>query len=283
MFLKEFVNRNELGKISHTLTDNRKSMERRDFLQKTILTTAGVAGVTLASSAAKGAQSNNELYEFRVYHMRRNLAPLDNYFSKALIPALNRMGVKNVGVFNETSKSEPATIYVLIPYKSFADYARILTELRADKEFEKARAEYDKIPSEQAVYERYDSSLMLAFDEVPVIQLPTKSQRLFELRIYEGYSEDAVKRKVRMFNEGEIDIFKDVKINGVFFGENISGKGLPCLTYLSVYENMEARDQAWKEFLAHPDWQKMSKLPEYANTVSKIHRIFLQPLPYSQV
>jgi hypothetical protein len=124
---------------------------------------------------------------------------------------------------------------------------------------------------------------MLAFDAAPVIQLPTKSQRLFELRIYEGYSEDAVKRKVRMFNEGEIDIFKNVKINGVFFGENISGKDLPCLTYLSVYDNMEARDQAWKEFLAHPDWQKLSKLPEYANTVSKIHRIFLQPLPYSQV
>ena len=258
-------------------------MERRDFLQKTILTTAGVASASLAASAAKGAQGNNEVYEFRVYHMRRNLAPIDNYFSKALIPALNRMGVKNVGVFNETSKSEPAVIYVLIPYKSFADYGRVLTELRADKEFEKARAEYDKIPSDQAVYERYDSSLMLAFDAAPVIQLPTKSQRLFELRIYEGYSEDAVKRKVRMFNEGEIDIFKNVKINGVFFGENISGKDLPRLTYLSVYDNMEARDQAWKEFLAHPDWQKLSKLPEYANTVSKIHRIFLQPLPYSQV
>ena len=215
--------------------------------------------------------------------MRRNLAPLDNYFSKALIPALNRMGVKNVGVFSETSKSEPATIYVLIPYKSFADYGKVITELKADKDFEKARAEYDKIPSEQAVYERYDSSLMLAFDSIPVMQIPAKSQRLFELRIYEGYSEDTVKRKVKMFNEGEIDIFKNVKINGVFFGENLSGKGLPCLTYMSVYDNMEARDQAWKEFLAHPEWQKMSKMSEYANTVSKIHRVFLEPLPYSQV
>ena len=83
-------------------------MERRDFLQKTIFTTAGVAGATVAASGAKGAQKNNELYEFRVYHMRRNLAPLDNYFSKALIPALNRMGVKNVGVLSETGQSFPA-------------------------------------------------------------------------------------------------------------------------------------------------------------------------------
>ena len=258
-------------------------MERRDFLQKTILTTAGVAGATLATAAAKEAQKNNEVYEFRVYHMRRNLTPLNNYFSNALIPALNRMGVKNVGVFSETSKSEPAKIYVLIPYKSFADYGKVMTELKTDREFERARAEYDKIPSEQAVYERYDSSLMLAFDGIPVMQIPSKSQRLFELRIYEGYSEDAVTRKVKMFNEGELDIFKKVKVNAVFYGENISGKGLPCLTYMSVYDNMEARDQAWKEFLAHPDWHRMSKMPEYANTVSKIHRVFLEPLPYSQV
>lgn len=258
-------------------------MERRDFLQKTILTTAGVAGTSLAATAARGQQKNNEVYEFRVYHMRRNMKPLDNYFTNALIPALNRKGIKNVGVFSELSKSEPAKIYALIPYKSFADFGRIASELKTDKEFGNARSEYDKIPVDQAVYERYDSSLMLAFDGLPIMEVPAKSQQLFELRIYEGYSEDAVKRKIRMFNEGEIDIFRNVKLNPVFFGENVTGRGLPCLTYMAVYDNMEARDQAWKEFLAHPEWKKMSGMAEYANTVSKIHRIFLERLPYSQV
>lgn len=258
-------------------------MERRDFLQKTILTTAGVAGVAIGTNAEGAQQRNNQLYEFRVYHMRRNMGPLDNYFSKALIPALNRQGVKNVGVFRELSKSEPAKIYALIPYKSFADYGKVITELTKDKEFETARSEYDKIPMNQAVYERYDSSLLLAFDGMPVMSIPSKSERLFELRIYEGYSDDAVRRKVKMFNDGEMDIFKKVKVNAVFYGENITGKNLPALTYMAFYENMEARDKAWKDFLEHPDWQKMSKLPEYADTVSKIHRIFLEPLPYSQV
>lgn len=258
-------------------------MERRDFLQKTILTTAGVAGASLAATAAKGQQKNNEVYEFRVYHMRRNLKPLDNYFSNALIPALNRLGVKNVGVFGEVSKSEPATIYALIPYKSFADFGRIATELRSDKQFANDRSEYDKIPADQAIYERYDSSLMLAFDGLQAMEVPDKSQQLFELRIYEGYSEDAVKRKVKMFNDGEIDIFRNVKLNPVFFGENITGKGLPCLTYMAVYKDMAARDEAWKQFLAHPEWKRMSGMAEYANTVSKIHRIFLERLPYSQV
>jgi hypothetical protein len=235
------------------------------------------------SVGAEQVRKNNEVYEFRVYHMRRNLNPLENYFSKALIPALNRLGVKNVGVFTEVSKNEPPIVYALIPYKSFEDFGRINLALRTDKEFLQAKAEYDQIPLERMVYERYDSSLMLAFDGMPQMMVPAKKPRLFELRIYEGYSEDAVKRKVKMFNEGEIDIFKKVKINGVFFGENITGKGLPCLTYLSVYDDMAARDQAWKEFLAHPDWVTMSKLPEYANTVSRIHRIFLEPTSYSQV
>lgn len=258
-------------------------MERRDFIQKSIFATTALTGAGLSAASAKGAAKSNEVYEFRTYHMRRNLAPLDNYFSKALIPALNRMGVKNVGVFNEMSKSEPAKIYMLIPYPSFEDYGKISLGLKKDRDFTQASNDYNKIPSEQAVFERYDSSLMIAFDGLQQMVVPSEGPRLFELRIYEGYSEDAVSRKVSMFNNGEIDIFNRVKINPVFFGANISGKGLPCLTYMSVYKDMEARDKAWKAFLADPEWKRMSKLPEYANTVSKIHKIFLEPVSYSQV
>jgi hypothetical protein len=257
-------------------------MERRDFIQKSILTGAAVAGATLGAQAQNSPKSK-EVYEFRVYEMRRNLNPLDNYFSKAFIPALNRMGVKNVGVFRERSLTEPAKIYVLIPYASFADFSRVVLGLKNDQEFSEASADYNKIAFDQAVYDRYDSSLLLAFDSLPRMVIPSKSQRLFELRIYEGYSEDALRRKVKMFNEGEIEIFNKVKLPAVFYSENISGKGLPCLTYMAAYENMEQRDTVWKDFVVHPDWQKMSKLPEYANTVSKIHKIFLEPLPYSQV
>jgi hypothetical protein len=46
---------------------------------------------------------------------------------------------------------------------------------------------------------------------------------------------------------------------------------------------MEERDTNWKAFSADPDWARMSKDPQYANTVSKILRVFLEPLPYSQI
>lgn len=258
-------------------------MERRDFIQKSIFTTAAMAGGGLSAANAKPAPKDKEVYEFRVYQMRRNVKPLDNYFSNAFIPALNRMGVKNVGVFKETSMTEPAKVYVLIPYASFEDFGKVTLAMKNDKQFAEARSDYDKIPMQQAVFERYDSSLLLAFDGHPKMDVPPDNKNLFELRIYEGYSEDALRRKVKMFNEGEIEIFKSAKLPAVFYSENITGKNLPCLTYMAAYENMDERDRVWKAFSAHPDWQRMSKLPEYADTVSRTHRTFLESLPYSQV
>lgn len=258
-------------------------MERRGFIQKSVLTTAGVSAVGLGSLQAKPDPGQKEVYELRVYHTRRGYGALESYFEKALIPALNRMGVKHVGVFKETSLSEPTRIYLLIPYASFADFGRITVEQKTDKQLTAASREYNSIAPDKAVFDRYDSSLLLAFDGHPTLEVPSKKQKLRELRTYEGYSEDAVRRKVRMFNEGEIAIFKDVKLPAVFYSENIAGRDLPCLTYMAAYEDMAERDRIWDAFRIHPEWQRMSKLPEYANSVSRIHRVFLEPAPYSQL
>ncbi len=106
---------------------------------------------------------------------------------------------------------------------------------------------------------------------------------VFELRIYESYSEDALRRKVKMFNDSEFEIFEDVGLPMVFFGANISGDQMPCLTYLLAFKDMEAHKEAWSKFGPHPEWQRIIKLEEYANTVSSITRIFLKPVDYSQL
>lgn len=244
-------------------------------------TTAAAAGLT---TNANPQQQVKEVYEWRVYEtMRGGQAVLDNYFSTALIPALNRLGAKKVGAFSELSKNEPTILYLLIAYPSFDDYVKINNALKADKDFIQASARYTEVPADKPAYLRYDSSLMVAFDGLPKMLSPGNGQRIFELRTYEGYSEDAVRRKVKMFNEGEFDIFYRVKLNPVFFGEIIAGKNLPALTYLLHFKNMEERDANWKAFGQDPDWQKMLKDQQYANTVSKIYRTFLEPLPYSQV
>jgi hypothetical protein len=257
-------------------------MERRKF----ITTTAAVTGALAAGASnvmARSLELTKEIYELRVYQLAWGTGMLDEYLSKALIPALNRLAVKNVGVFTEIAKSEPAKVYVLIPHKSFEEYGKVMLNLSKDQTYINARQSYDQILPDQKVYDRFESSLLLAFDGLPQLVVPKNSTRIFELRIYEGYSEDAVRRKVKMFNEGEFDIFYRTKLNPVFFGEMLIGKQMPCLAYMVTFKDMAERDKNWEAFGKDPEWQKISKDPQYANTVSRIYKTFLEPVFYSQI
>ncbi|MDH5381638.1 MAG: NIPSNAP family protein [Cyclobacteriaceae bacterium] len=241
--------------------------------------------ITLLMLVSFVSFGQNEFYELRTYEIKFGspASGLHEYLENALLPALNRQGVKNVGVFGEWGKSDPPKVYVLIPYKNISAYEKAQENIKKDKEFAKAAAKYNQIPVEKAPYSRYSTSMFTAFDGIPQLVKPASGSNLFELRTYEGYIEDAFNRKVKMFNEGELDIFKDTDLHSVFFGEKIAGPDMPCLTYLLAFKDMEERDANWKKFVDHPEWKRISQLPEYANTVSNITRIFLVPLGYSQL
>ena len=86
-----------------------------------------------------------------------------------------------------------------------------------------------------------------------------------------------------MFNDGELSIFEETGLHSVFFGSQVSGPLMPALTYMLAFKDMEERDTNWSAFIDHPEWKRISVLPEYANTVSDIKRTFLKPLAYSQL
>ncbi|RFS14936.1 NIPSNAP family protein [Emticicia sp. C21] len=234
---------------------------------------------------AQSPAPKKEFYEIREYELRFGspASNLENYFKNALIPTLNRLGVKNVGVFKEIGKSEPAKIYVFIPYTSIEQYATIKNQLNSDEKFKELSQDYNSLLPDKAPYARYTTSLLLAFDGLPQMIKPGTEQRFFELRTYESFSEDAARRKRKMFNEDEIKIFYNTKLYPVFFGEVVAGEHQPCLTYMLTFKNMEERDANWKAFSADADWKRVSALPEYANTVSRIIRVFLEPTTYSQI
>ena len=111
---------------------------------------------------------------------------------------------------------------------------------------------------------------------------------IFEIRNYESPNDEAYMKKIEMFNNGEIDIFDEVGLNSVFYGEKISGEKLPLLTYMLVYDSMESRSKSWKKFVDHPKWVKMKSMKKYKtisneSLVSNISSIFLKPLKYSQL
>ncbi len=258
-------------------------MKRRQFVAASLAASAALTtGQVQANAPLAGPK---QVYELRVYEFRFNLsqASLNSYLTDGLMPALNRLGVKNVGVFGEIGKPEPAKTYVLIPHASWEAYTASATRLANDKAYADVKAKYDALPVDKAPYVRYATMLLNAFDGLPALVVPKSEPRIFEMRTYEGYSEDAVRRKVKMFNVDELPIFYATKLNPVFFGEVVAGGNMPCLTYMLTFKDMAERDANWKQFSANADWKRISSAPEYANTVSNIVRVFLEPMPFSQI
>lgn len=253
-------------------------MKRRKFIQSTAMASALPLTAIHRIPNNQPVATAKELYELRTYEMRfrgdENL--LGDYLQNALQPALKRAGINHFMMFREYGQSDPANIYVLISYPDQHIYLRA-QNLSTDAVYAAASANYHALPPEKAIFNRYSSMLLLAFDGLPQLMNPIPDAGLFELRTYEGYSEDAVRRKIKMFNDEEFPLFFKVKLNPVFFGENIAGPHRPCLTYMLNFKDMAERDANWKTFLDHPDWKVMLAKPEYANTVNNIRKVFLKP------
>ena len=85
------------------------------------------------------------------------------------------------------------------------------------------------------------------------------------MRIYESRNLQGHVRKVAMFDNGEIDIFRRVGITPVFFGSTVYGPNLPNLVYMICFPSIEARSEAWGKFGQDPDWKRISTAPGSAD------------------
>ena len=203
-----------------------------------------------------------------------NRKSLFAYLNNVLHPALWEAGVNHTMIFKEQGDAEPAKIWTLISYPDLDTFTKCI-DLNSDKSFIDLA---DSYANSGQSFNRYTSFLLSAFDGLPKMLAPGQDKNLFELRIYEGINEDAVRRKIMMFDKEEIKLFKKVGLNSVLFGNMIIGPYMPCLVYMLAFTDMEARTNAWGEFVRHPDWNRMKVLTEYANTVSNIRKIFLEKI-----
>ena len=258
-----------------------------------------LAGLLGVMSAATFAGDRNWI-AVSVYQLKSEEAAstFDAAFAHGVLPAAKRAGTGPVGVFKpvwlekDKDKIDPKIAnrrYVLFAVSSPTDIVELSGKLAADSDFSANAGEYLNVEKQDAFYSRIDTSLLYAFEGMPKLAVPkrasgdAKGSRLFELRIYESHSEIKGKRKVEMFNKGEIDIFKEVGLDAVFYGEAIAASNLPQLTYMLVYNDEAHRGDVWKKFLTHPRWEEMKKMDRYKDTVSKIISQHLKPLDYSQI
>ena len=259
-------------------------MKRRKFIQSTVLASAVASALPLSNAIGQEISnidlgSEKELYELRTYELKfgGNQKLLIDYLQKVHQPALERLGVNHFMLFKELGDSSPAKLRVLISYPDSTIYLRA-QNLHSDLKYAKEAKKYDVLTPDHVIYNRFNSSLFLAFDGMPKMFDPVKGASLFELRTYEGFSEDAVRRKIKMFNTEEIQLFLKTNLHPVFFGEMIAGPYRPCLTYMLNFKDMAEHDSSWNDFVKHPEWEAMRGKEEYANTVSNIRKIFLEPL-----
>lgn len=239
------------------------------------------------------AAPKREFYEIKIYTIRSGdqAKVLNDYLKNAYIPAAHRAGLGKIGVFTPVESDTTyfgKRVYVLTPFTSLEQFASLNEALQKDKAYLEAGKEYINAVYTSPPFERVESIVLKAFSYMPALEAPKltspASDRIYELRSYEGHTEKIFRNKVQMFNEGgEVTLFRRLSFNAVFYAEVLAGGRMPNLMYMTSFENQASRDEHWKAFVADPEWKKLSSMPEYQNNVSKINIYLLHPAAYSEI
>lgn len=235
------------------------------------------ASSIIFSLSTSGQKNSGEYYEIRVYQFTKaeQEIVLDTYLQNAYLPALHKAGIRQVGVFKPVANDTSTTrkIYVFAVSPTLDKLVGLPQQLQKDSAYAKASAEYMNATYNQPPFTRFETILLKSFRLAPQMNLPvlknTKTERVYELRSYEGPTEKLYRTKVKMFNEGgEISLFKRLNFNAVFYAEVISGSQMPNLMYMTTFEDKADRDAHWETFRNDPEWKTLSSMAEYKNTVS---------------
>jgi len=267
-------------------------MKRRAFLSAgAALGMTPVMGMSgLTASFSKPATEGRQYFEWIRYHLhtgtRQSLVA--DYYRDVAIPALNKAGISNVGVFNVKNGPNDPTLHVIVPHPSLESVSTLNDRLLDDKSFVQAGERFLDAPLSEMAFVSMEKSILRAFTHLPEIQVPTQKKenrsRIFQVRTYEAPSLTASKRKIQMFNEGgEIAIFKKTGLQPILFGETIAGDRMPNLVYILAFDDMEAMTKNWDVFRNDPDWKKLSADAYYRDTVSRINDWLWTPAVFSQI
>jgi len=260
---------------------------------KKIFAAIAMLAVLHATATPVPAAPKQEFYSIRIYQLKnaQQEARVDKYLQAALLPALHRHGIADIGIFKPVGNDTAAIrrIYVLIPLKSFEQYLGLPATLEKDAQYLADGKDYIEAPFDNIPYVRIESILLQAFPDMPRHAAPgalksSPDERIYELRSYEGPTEKYFENKVQMFNAGgEIPLFDRLGFHAVFYASVLAGAHMPNLMYMTSFDDMAARDAHWKTFGSDPFWKQLVAAPEYQHNVSHVDIVFLHPAAYSDL
>jgi hypothetical protein len=241
----------------------------------------------MLANSVVAQDSDREHYVLKTYTLKpAKVAAIDDYLSKAYIPAATRAKTGPVGVFKEPEANGAVAVHVLTVLKSGAQASEFEAQIAVDLAYREAAKAFLSAPATDPSFDKEETSVFAAIEGMPKIAVPdTSKPRLLNLRIYESPTPAAHEKKVEMFNTGELAIFKRDGLTPVMFGSALSGPRMPNLTYLLVFSDDDARKAAWKKFGGDPEWQALKVKPGFTDKeiIKKITNLLLTPAPYSQI
>ena len=250
----------------------------------------GLVLLVVFQLSANAQSTPREFYLIKIYHCttQSQLNHIDDYLEKTYLPFLHNNGISKVGVFapimNDTSADK--RIFVWVPLKN-------LNQLDAlDQVYEKMNPFGDDAlihldnKDSSLPYTRIESILTKAFKLQPQFEkssnLVKSNNRVFEYRSYESPTEEMHLRKINMFNEGqEIEIFKRLNFNAVFYSKALVGARTPNLVYMTSFNDMDDRNAHWDAFKKDPTWKKISAAKEYLKIVNRNETILMMAKAYA--
>lgn len=237
--------------------------------------------------------AQKDIYELRVYKLKTadQIEATDNYLKDAYIPAMHRLGIKQIGVFKPVANDTAVikTIVVLVQYISLDVWQRTKSNIMNDPVYTAAAKSFLDADTAHLPFTRAESTIMEAFPDAPKLiptTLKSNPDAIYELRSYESPTEELHRVKVNMFNTGgEIALFKRLDFQAVFYSDVLSGSRMPNLIYMVAFTNAAAREEHWKAFGSSPEWKKLIADPVYRNNISVNHidSWILKRTPYSDL
>jgi hypothetical protein len=260
-------------------------VDRREFLAAT----AAAAVSPRPHLDALSQSAARQYIELRRYHLLPGTKQraFSAFVGDAAIPAMNRAGVGRVGAFTVVYGENEPSLLLVLAHQTLDSVVSLRDRLASDTVYARAGAAVLDAPMSDPAFVRVESTLLRAFEAMPTLEPSAgaagATRRIFELRTYESHSDRAALNKLKMFNAGEVPIFRRAGLTPVFFGETLIGAKMPNLTYMLTFADMSARDAAWAKFGQDPEWKTLSADPQYRDNVSAISDIILQPTAYSQI
>lgn len=239
------------------------------------------------------SNAQRDIYEIRVYKFKTTdqETATDNYLRDAYIPAMHRLGIKQVGVFKPVTNDTASVkkIIVLSQYISLDVWRRTKSNIETDPVYVNAAKPFVNADTSQLPFTRVESTILEAFPDQPKLiptTLKSNPDALYELRSYESPTEELHRVKVDMFNAGgEVILFKRLDFQAVFYGDVLSGCQMPNLVYMVVFANAGDRQEKWKQFVDSKEWKTISTDPKYRNniSVSRIESTLMHRTSYSDL